>query len=106
MLVQRKEELDSAYEVRSDDLRQHAPLVMGLAHEPDVTESEVAEPAVDELRRRARGSAREVPRLDERDREPEPGGMRGDGSPDDPAAHDEQIEATRGELLDRCGASR
>ena len=105
MLVQRQEKLDPPHEVRRDDLRQHAPLVMRLAYKANVAESQVAEPAVDELRRRARGPAREVPRFDQRDREPEPGGVGGDGGANDPSSDDEQVEPPRRELLDRSHAS-
>ena len=104
MLVQRQEKLDPPHLVRRDDLRQHAPLVMRLAYKANVAESQVAEPAVDELRRRARGSAREIPGLDERDREPEPGGVGGDGGADDPSSDDEQVEAPGRKLLDRSRA--
>jgi len=52
-LVQREQELGAAYEVRGDDLRQHAPLVMRLPYQADVAEAEIPQPAVDELRGRA-----------------------------------------------------
>ena len=68
VLVERKEERQPPHEVRRDDVHQHAPLVVRLAHEPDVAEAQVAQPAVDELRRRARRRAGEVALVDERDR--------------------------------------
>ena len=100
MLVQRQEKLDPAHEVRRDDLRQHASFVMRLAHEPDVAEAQVAETAVDELRRRAR---RPPAKSSPRPARPQarPGGVGGDGSADDPSSDDEQVEAPGRELLDR-----
>ena len=46
-----------------------------LAHQPEVEVLQVAQAAVDHLRRAARGAAREVVALDERDREPARGGV-------------------------------
>jgi hypothetical protein len=77
-----------------------------LAHEADVAEAEVAQPSVDELRRGARGLPAEVAALDERDREPVPGRGCGDPGADDPAAHDQQIEVSAGELFERTGSVR
>ena len=91
--VQGKEERRSVDEVRRDDLRQHAPLVVRLAHEADVPETEIAQPAVDELRRRARCCAAEVARVDERDGEARSRRMCRDRGTDDPGADDEQVEA-------------
>src|SRR5262249_9654414 len=65
---------------------------------------EVAQAAVDELRRRARGRAAEVAPVDERDVEPVARGHLGDPRPDDPAADHEQVEAARPEPLDRLYA--
>jgi hypothetical protein len=76
-------------EVRGDDLRQYPPLVMRLAHETDVPQAEIAEPAVDELGRRARRCAAEVACVHERD--PEAGACRVGSYPgsDDSAADDQ-----------------
>jgi hypothetical protein len=72
--------------MRRDDLHERPALMMRLAHEPDVAEAEVAEAAVDELRRGRRRARAEVRAVDERDGEPGPGRVRRDTRPDDPAA--------------------
>ena len=87
--------------MRRDDVHQQPPLVMRLAHEPDVAEPQVAEAAVDQLRRRARRRAREVALVDERDREPVRRRRLRDAGADDPAADHEQVELARRELLER-----
>ena len=72
-----------------------------LADEADVAEPQVAQPAVDQLRRRARRRACEVALVDERDGETvRRRGLR-DAGADDPAADHEQVELARRELLER-----
>ena len=90
--VQREEERGAPDEVRRDDLRQHTPLVMGFAHQADVAEAEVAQPAVDELRGGARGRASKVAGIDERDRETRTRGVSCNRGADDPAADHEEVE--------------
>ena len=85
--------------MRRDDAHEHAPLVVGLPHEPHVAEAEVAQAAVDQLRRRARRRAGEVAPVDERDAHPVRARGLGDAGADDPPADDEQVEAARPELL-------
>ncbi len=92
------------HEVRRDDARQHAPLVMRLAHEADIAHPQVPKTAVDELRRRTRRRPAEVPRVDERHGEPGAGRVGGDRSSDDATADDEQVEPRRCERLERVGA--
>ena len=67
--VEREEERQPPDEVRRDGLQERAALAMSLAHELDVAQAEVAQPAVDQLRRRTRGRPAEVAAIDERDRE-------------------------------------
>jgi len=74
--------------------------VVRFAHEPDVAEAEVAQPAVDELRRRARGRPGEVALVDERNVEAVRGRGLGDAGADDPAADHEQVELGRPESLE------
>ncbi len=74
-----------------------------LAHEPDVAETQVAQAAVDELRRRARGAGAEVAGVDERDGKPRTRGMGGGRGADHPAADHEQVERPRRERLARSG---
>ena len=73
---------------------------MSFAHELDVTEAEVAQPAVDQLRRRARGRRAEVAAVDERDREPGPRSLVRDPGADDPASDHEQVEPPLGERVE------
>ena len=55
--VERQQEREPPDEVRRDDVHQGAPLLVRLAHEADVAEAQVAQAAVDELRR-ARSTSR------------------------------------------------
>ena len=71
---------------------------MSLAHELDVTEAEVAQPAVDQLRRRARGRPAEVTAVDERDREARLRSLVRDPGPDDAASDHEEVEPSLGQL--------
>ena len=80
-----------------------AALVVRLADETDVAEAQVAQAAVDELRRRARGSRAEVPGVDERDGQARACGVGSRGGADHPAADDEQVERPRRERLARRG---
>ena len=96
VLVEREQERQPVDEMRRDDVRQRPPLVVSLAHQPHVAQAQVAQAAVNQLRRRRRGGGCEVAPVDERDRESvRRGGLR-DPRPDDPAADDEQVEAARG----------
>ena len=83
-------------EMRGDDVRQRPPLVMRLAHEADVAQAQVAESAVNQLRRGRRGGCREVAAVDEGDRQPVRRRGLGDARPDDPAADDQQVEPAGG----------
>src|SRR5262249_18611602 len=93
-------------EVRRDAGHEMAALLVCLAYEPHVAEAQVAQPAMDELRRGARGLPAEVTAFDERYRKPVPSRECCDSGPDDPATHDQQIEVSAGELLERTGAVR
>ena len=81
--VQRQEERDPVHEMRGNELRERAPLVVCFAHEAHVPETEIAEPTVDELRGRVRGPSAEVARVHERDGEAGAGGMCRDAGSDD-----------------------
>ena len=72
-----------------------------LADEAEVAEAKVAQPAVDQLRRRARCARCEVVALDERDPESVSGGDLGDAGSDDSAADDEQVEPSRPQAVER-----
>ena len=71
---------------------------MSLADELDVTEPEVAQPAVDQLRRRTRGRPAEVTSVDERHREAGPRSLVRDPGADDAASDHEEVEPSLGEL--------
>ena len=94
------------HEVRRDGPGQRAPLVVRLADEPHVSEAQVAQATVDELGRRARRSGAEVPRVDERDREPGAGGVRGGRSADHAASDHEEVERRPLERVSRSGPAR
>ncbi len=99
--VQRKEERQPLDEVRRDDVHQVAALLVRLAHEAHVAHLQVAQAAVDQLRRAGRRGGGEVAAVDERDVEPVRRRRFGDPRADDPAADHEQVELPGGELLDR-----
>ena len=88
-------------EMGGDEPAERVHLGQRLADEAEVAQAQVAQPAVDQLRRRARRAGREVVALDERDPEPVPGGGLGDAGSDDPAADDEQVEPSRPQALER-----
>ena len=75
-----------------DRSRQGAPLAVRLADQANVAETQVAQPAVHELRRGARRPRAEVARVDERDGEPFPRSVRGGRRSDHAAADHEQVE--------------
>ena len=102
--IEREEKRQPLHEVRRDDAHQVAPLLMRLANEAHVAHLQVAQAAVDELRRGTRRRAGEVASLDERYVQTVRGRGLGDPGADDPAADHEQVEPARGELLDRCYA--
>ena len=104
VFVQRKEERQPAHEVRRDDVHQQAALVMRLAHEADVAETQIAQSAVDQLRRGARRRACEVPLVDERNRQTVCARCLRDARTDDAAADDQQVEVARRQLFDRSYA--
>ena len=74
-------------------------LAARLEHQRELVVLEVAQPAVDQLRRLAAGAAREVALLDQRDAEPAHGGVAGDAGAVDAAADHEQIERGRRQCL-------
>ena len=90
--VEREEERQAVHEMRRDGAREGAALALRLADEPDVAETQVAQAAVDQLRRRARGARAEVAGVDERDGEPLARGMGRRRGPDHAAADHEEVE--------------
>ena len=81
--------------MRRDDAEKRSPLGVRLADELDVAEPQIAEAAVDQLRRGARGGAAEVAAVDERDAEAQARSLARDRRHRDPAADHEQVEAAR-----------
>ena len=67
LLLERQQEGHRRHEMRRQHVEQQPALLQRLAHQPEVALLEVAEPAVDELRRARRGPRGEVARLDQRD---------------------------------------
>src|SRR5438270_2927526 len=86
--------------MRCDDPGQHPSLVQRFADEPDVTEAQIPQTAVDQLRRRRGGRAAEVSLVDEPDREPGARRRRGHTGADDPAADHEHVELSARKPLD------
>jgi hypothetical protein len=92
--------------VGGDDPHERAPFLVRLADQADVSEPEIAEAAVDELRGGTRGRPAEVAAIDERDCEAGARGLRGDARADDAAADDEQVEARAAQPLERSPSPR
>ena len=78
--------------MRRDAAPKGAALVQSLPDEPHVAEPQVAEAAVNQLRRRARGLGAEVAALEERDAKPLLRRERSSARTDDPAADDDDVE--------------
>ena len=104
--VEREQERQAADEVGSDHPRQQPALVVRLADEPDVTETQVAQTTVDQLGGRTRRAAAEIAGVDERHREPGARSVRRRGGADDAAADDEEVEPARRELVERLPAGQ
>src|SRR3954469_9624399 len=73
------------------DSEQRPPLGMRLTYELDVSETEIAKPAMDELGRGARGGATKVRPVDERDAEAGAGRLVRDARTDDAATDHEKV---------------
>ena len=102
--VEREQERQPADEVRRTDAHQVPALLVSLADEADIAEPQVAQAAVDQLGRGARGRSAEVGAVDERDGEAGVGGLGRDPGADDPRADHEQIERAALELVERAAA--
>src|SRR5216110_1849345 len=103
--VERQEEREGKHEVRRDT-QEDLALAHVAAHQREVEELEVAEPAVDQPRRPGCGAGAEVRLFDEGNLEPAKGGVARDARPDDPAADDKKIDgaaAERPHRLISCG---
>ena len=89
--------LDRQYEAhRPHDMGRHPQHYLALrqrfAHKAKPPVLEVAQPAVNELGRRGRGTGRKIVLLDEEDGEPTAGCIAGDGRPVDAAADHGEVE--------------
>ena len=93
---------------RPDEVRREPDhelaLEQRLAHEAQVEVLQVAQAAVDELARAARGAGGVVGLLDERDRVAARGRVERDAGAGDPAAHDDHVEALGAQRGDGVGA--
>ncbi len=82
---------------RRDDVRrqceQALALLQRLAHEPELVEFEIPQPAVDQLRACGRGARGEIGLFDERHAQSAAGGVPRDADAVDTSAHDKKIDA-------------
>ena len=92
-MTQREQERQRANQVRRKGFQQQGALAQCLAHQPEVQLLEVAQPAVHQLARAARGPRGEVALLDEAHRQPAQRGIEGHPGAGDPAADDEHVDA-------------
>ena len=100
-LERRHDHRQRLHEVRRE-LHEQRALEQRLAHQPEVEVLEVAQAAVDELRRAARRARGEVGLLDQGDAVAARGGVERHARAGDPAAHDDEVEAVplhRGESV-------
>jgi hypothetical protein len=94
---ERVEERDRPHQVWREHVEQEAALLERLAHEAELLLLEVAQPAVDQLRRAARGPGPEIARLDQRNVEPARGGVQRAARAHDAAADHHHVEGLAGE---------
>ena len=91
-LLQRKEERHGPHQVRRDHVEQQAALAQRLVDEAELHLLEVAQAAVDQLARAARGAGGEIARLHQRDRQAAAGGVERAARPRRAAADDDDVE--------------
>ena len=103
-LGERVQEPHGLHEVRGDALQQQSAFDERFAHEPEVELLEVADAAVHELRRAARGAAGPVALLDEADAQAAGRGIQCRTGSDDAAADHEDVEFLAAQRLDGGGA--
>ena len=89
---ERVEERHRAHEMRREHVQQQAALAQRLADEAELQLLEVAQAAVDQLARAARGAGGEVALLEQRDRQPAAGGVERAARARRAAADDDDVE--------------
>ena len=99
-------ELEWAHKVRGDEAGVPAALPMGLANELDITQPEITQTSVDELRGGARRCACRIAAVDECDAGTRTGRRPGRRGPDRAASDHEQVERLDGEPLEPLGPGR
>ena len=96
---QREQERQRLDQMRRQRRQRQLALVQRLAHQPELELLEVAQPAVEHLRRAARGAGGEVARLDERHLQPAGRGVERGAGADHAAADDDDVELLAAEPL-------
>jgi hypothetical protein len=99
-VVQGVEERHRSHEVGREPGQQQAALLQRLLDEREVEHLQVAQAAVDQLRRARRRARGEVALLDQAHLEPTRDGVERRSDPDDAAADHEDVELALGELLE------
>ena len=102
-LGQREQERQGLDEVRRQRRQGQFAFVQGLADEPELELLEVAQSAVEHLRRPARRARCEVAGLDERHLEASGGGIERSASADDTTADDDDVELLAAEAVPGLG---
>ena len=87
-----------------DSGQQQVPLAQGLPYELELEQLQVPQPAVNELARPARGARRQVPCLDQPDRQAARHRVERDAHAGDPAPNDENVELLALQSGDRVQA--
>ena len=98
-LGQREQERQRLDQVRRQRRQRQLALVQRLAHQPELQLLEVAQPAVEHLRRAARRAGGEVAGLDQRDLEAAGGRVQRGARADHAAADDDDVELLAAEPL-------
>src|ERR1700676_3423577 len=93
---QKRQRLD---QMRRQRRERQFPFVQRLADQPELQLLEVAQPAVEHLRRPAGGPGGEVAGLDERDLQPPGRGVKSSSGPDHASADDDDVELLAAEPL-------
>ncbi len=92
VMRERKQERHRSHEMRTEPFEHQRLLAQRFADEAELELLEVAQAAVDQLRRAARGPGSPVALLDQRDREPAARRVEGGAGADDAAADHDEVE--------------
>jgi hypothetical protein len=94
------EERHRAHQVRREPGGEQPPLAQRLVHQPELQLLQVAQAAVDQLRRPAGRAGGDVARLDQRHGQPARRGVERGTGPGDAATDDDHVEPLRAQAVE------